>query len=171
MKIDFVFRTYRSFGPDASLALATIWVESRLAKNYGGRIKSVIFECCCRNDSIARKTLERRNADFEKWLLDLPMWEVVKQKSELRVCYVSPRYKASDADEERMLSVDRFYVGIKKAAEVLSAMARPVSEETGIDAEQLASDLAKAASDGPRTLDALVSLYIQRRSDKDASLQ
>jgi hypothetical protein len=91
------------------------------------------------------------------------MWEVVKQKSELRVCYASPRYKASDVDKENVLSVDRFYVGIKKAAEVLAGIAPTVSKTTGLDAEKLAQDLAKAAADGPQTLDEIVELYSQRK--------
>jgi hypothetical protein len=165
MKIEFAFRTYNSFGANATLTLASRWVEQRIAKDYGGSIRTVLVEACCRSQSPPKKTLEHLHDRFEAWIDELPHYEVREKGAELRVCYYTMLYRADEIQRDsQVLAIRMFGNLVAKSAELLGSAP---SEIAGLDEFRI-GDLAKdmhALSKGvPQTLDALAELYLGRRS-------
>jgi hypothetical protein len=89
VQFEFHYRTYRTFGPNATLHLAARWAEANLPGSYGSRIDTVLTEACCRNLSPPRTTLEKINGEFEEWRKTLPFAQLNDQGSTLRLCYAA----------------------------------------------------------------------------------
>ena len=159
MKFEFAFRTYNSFIPNATLGLASNWIESRLDEDYGANISSVIMEACCKNVSPAKKTLEKMNQNFEAWLDELPYYELTEKNTELRMCYRAIKYTHDEVSRDsQVISVKTFQQVIAKASQLVEDVPE-LSRLNGFNSKKLANDLKLARSEAPENLDSLIELY------------
>ena len=162
MKIEFAFRTYNSFGPNATLVLVGRWVESRIKTNYGGEIETVLIEACCKNTSPPKKTLEKMHSNFDSWLSKLPQYEITEKGTELRISYNAISYTYDEVRRDSAeLSVKTFGQVLGKAIQLLESAPEEIGDMKGFDALSLSNDLKSLKEEIPKNLDGLVELYLQ----------
>ena len=162
MNIEIAFRTYNSFGPNATLNLLSKWLASKLSESYGGKITSIMVEACCANTSPPKKTLERTHENFEGWLSELPYYEVIEKGSELRICYRAVRYSHDEVQRDsQVLALKTFQVMLRKAAQLVEFTPNLGNAVEGFDSLALSADLKKAEEVGPSNLGQLAELYLE----------
>ncbi|EPF7653832.1 TPA: hypothetical protein ACGVAV_004465, partial [Vibrio vulnificus] len=165
MEIVFVYRTYSIFGGNATLDVAGKWLSKQLKENYGGNITSIIFEFCAKNVSPPRKTLENNNVKFEEFLLQLPIAEVQKKGTELRICSRLVKHYHDDIERDsQVLSLKVFQTTLSKSATLIESLEALNNNLKALDTKALSRDIRNAIENAPQTLRELAMLYLEQQT-------
>ena len=168
MNIEFAFRTYNTFGLNATQSLASKWISERIAPSYGGGVRAIWFVGCCRNVSPPKRTLEREHERFEKSFASLPAFSRLPEDGEIEVAYDAIRFTHDEVvRDNRVLSVWTFRHVLGKASDLIPRLGQWPNCPKRLDHEALARDLAWAADDAPRSLEELVELFQEQRHGDD----
>ncbi|HAS6131202.1 TPA: hypothetical protein I7133_23010 [Vibrio vulnificus] len=165
MEIVFVYRTYSIFGGNATLDVAGKWLSKQLKENYGGKITSITIEFCAKNISPPRKTLENSNVKFEEFLLQLPIAEVQKKGTELRICSRLVKHYHDDIERDsQVLSLKVFKTTQSKSATLIESLEALNNNLKALDTKALSRDIRNAIENAPQTLRELAMLYLEQQT-------
>jgi hypothetical protein len=147
--------------------MAGEWISSQLESSYGGNIDSVLIELCCTNVSPPRKTLEELNERFEKYLGELPNYEIQEKGTELKIAYRAVKYYHDEVNRDsQVIALKLFGVLLRKAATLIEPANEKVKALQGFDSKKLSEDIAKALPNMPKTLLGMVKLYEAQKKEK-----
>lgn len=160
MNLHFMFRTYSTYGANATLALAGTWLSRRLAPSYGGEVGAVWVVGRCRNVSPPKKTLEDLHSRFEESFSRLPQMSFVPEAREIELAYDAIRFTHDDVVRDRqVLALWTFRHVVGKAADLARRLAEWPRCPAGFDHAALSRDIASALKDAPQSLEDLVEVF------------